>query len=460
MILDVTRHLAEQRMVEPLVKYISTTIFEVVPAERTIIVLFDADDALQIAAAVDHHGALIANPETQISHSILDQVRASQSPVLINDALADENLRMSRSVRSLKLRSVICIPLVSHGQTIGAIYLENRQASNQFREEHLIPLILLATQVEIAIENARIYERLESAVSARTSELSKTIEHLRTTQSQLAHSERMAVLGNLVAGVAHELRNPLNFVSNLSKLSVGLVAELMAWLAHNQQGVTAAEQAELHEILGYLSRNNQEIYNSGQRADSIISLMLLHARNGPSQTTPTDVNLVLQQALSLAYHSLRARKGDAAAIMIMEQLQSDLPLVAAQPERLSQALINLCDNACYALWERQRRGDVFAPQLRLITTASPEYVEIRIWDNGAGVAPNLRDRLFEPFVTSKPPGEGTGLGLSLAYDAIVNLHAGKIWFASELSTFTEFTIRLPLRASSNLLLHNTQSEGN
>lgn len=446
-ILDVARHMAEQRMVQPLVDYVAATVFEIIPAERCMIVLFAEDGSLEVPVARMRNGSPITNPTDQISSSILQRARAEMIPIRVADALDDELLKSSRSVRSLGLRSVLCVPLVSHDRVVGAIYAENRRAGQEFEESNLMPLALLANQVVVALENARMVEALETTVAERTRALSETLTNLRAAQSQLIQSEKMAALGNLVAGVAHELRNPLNFVTNLARLSIDLVNELeLLWL-RSEASLDLTDREEYLQLLTYLHNNCQEIYANGQRADAIISMMLLHTRSDTSQFQPVNLNDLIRQSLNLAYHSLRSRKPDAHAITFDLRLQEGLPQIMASPQGLGQVLINLIDNACYALWERQHGEPGHQPVLRISSERAGDQIVVRVWDNGGGIPPQLLSTIFDPFVTSKPPGEGTGLGLSLAYDILVNGHGGSIEVASEPQQYTEFTLRLPIKGT-------------
>ncbi len=280
-----------------------------------------------------------------------------------------------------------------------------------------------------------------------TEELSNAISSLRTTQSQLLHSEKMAALGNLVAGVSHELRNPLNFVNNLSQLSNGLLSELEELIAQCTPVLDEPLRESFAELITLLTRNGQEITRSGQRADAIISMMLLHARSDNNMQRSIEFNGLVEQALALAYHSIVARQPNMRSISIVPHFANNMAQVTVIPQRLSQALINIIDNACYALWERSQHDVHFEPVLTLTTRRLSNQIQICIHDNGIGIPPELRNTLFEPFVTSKPPGEGTGLGLSLAYDIVVLGHGGSIQVESEINQYTEIIITLPTMAS-------------
>jgi len=288
---------------------------------------------------------------------------------------------------------------------------------------------------------------LERLVAARTaaltqqaSELQTALAELRATQQQLIQREKMASLGELTAGIAHEIQNPLNFVNNFADVSAELVAELEA-----EQASAAPDAGLEDELLSDLRHNLHKINQHGQRAASIVRGMLAHSRQSTGERAPTDVNALADEYLRLAYHGLRAKDKSFNAT-----LQTDfaalLPLVPAVSGDLGRVLLNLFTNAFYAVQKRQQRGEPgYAPTVQVRTRRAGEEVEICIRDNGTGIPEGVRSKIFQPFFTTKPSGEGTGLGLSLAHDIITKGHEGTLAVESQEGEFTEFVVRLPFR---------------
>ncbi|MBE9115180.1 AAA family ATPase [Lusitaniella coriacea LEGE 07157] len=296
---------------------------------------------------------------------------------------------------------------------------------------------------------------LERQVIERTEELANTLKNLKITQEQLIHTEKMAALGNLMAGIAHELRNPLNFVNNLSLLSSELIEELNEMLEPLKDRWDSNTNESITEILSYLSRNSQEIHQNGERATNIISMMLMQARSDNLQKQPTDLNTLLEQTVDLVCYSLRdpggiclqAARDPAFNIQIQQDYDPTLPLINTVSQNLNRAFINLIDNACYALWCKWKNTQtVFIPTLSLKTINQGDSVEIHIQDNGTGIDPKTQAKMFNPFFTTKPPGEGTGLGLSLTYEIIAREHTGTIHIETEVGIYTKLIVNLPLNA--------------
>jgi signal transduction histidine kinase len=254
----------------------------------------------------------------------------------------------------------------------------------------------------------------------------------------------MASLGQLTAGIAHEIKNPLNFVNNFSDLSVDLLDELHAAVASDRVSVKAELRAEIDDLTATLKGNLEKIAQHGRRADSIVKNMLLHSRSGPSEHRPVDLNAVVEEALNLAYHGARAEQ-PGFDITLERRLDPRAGLVDLFPQEFSRVMLNLCSNGFYAATQRARRETAsgFAPSLIVATRDLGAGVEIRVRDNGTGISPDIREKLFQPFFTTKPTGEGTGLGLSISYDIVTRQHGGTITVASEVGSYAEFTIRLP-----------------
>ena len=268
--------------------------------------------------------------------------------------------------------------------------------------------------------------------------LEQSLAELKMAQDQLVQREKMAFLGELTAGIAHELQNPLNFMKNFAEVSTDLVDDI------NGKRPGPARVAGLEaEILAGLKQNLQQISQHGQRATSIIKDMLAHSRTGTSQRQPTDLNALAEESLRLAYQGLVAKDKNFEAHLVTS-LAAGLPAVAAVPQDLGRVLINLFTNAFHAVQERrQARSAAYQPEVHVTTRAVPAGVEIRIRDNGTGIPEAVRQKIFQPFFTTKALGEGTGLGLSLSFDIVTTGHGGTVVAESEEGVGTEFVVTLP-----------------
>ena len=264
---------------------------------------------------------------------------------------------------------------------------------------------------------------------------------LRVTQDRLIQTEKLASLGQLTAGIAHEIKNPLNFVNNFSALSAELTDELNDLL--KRASLTGKTQEEVTELTKLLKDNLEKVVQHGKRADSIVKNMLLHSREGSGELRPTDINALVEESLNLAYHSARAEKSGF-TITLRQNLDPRAGAVELYPQEITRALLNLISNGFYAATRRKvEMGDEsFEPVLSASTRNLGKTVEIRIRDNGTGILPEVREKMFNPFFTTKPTGEGTGLGLSMTYDIIVKQHGGRIDIETEPGVFTEFIITL------------------
>jgi len=297
----------------------------------------------------------------------------------------------------------------------------------------------------VAIQNARLFESVE----ARTRELAKSLEDLRTTQDRLIQTQKLASLGQLTAGIAHEIKNPLNFVNNFSAVSVELIDELREALggAH----LDGKMRTEIGEIADTLQSNLDKVVQHGKRADAIVRNMLLHSRAGSGEHRPVDINALVDESLNLAYHGARAEK-QGFTITLERSFDPAAGEVDLFPQEITRVLLNLISNGFYAATKRktEANGGDFEPTLDIVTKNLGDRVEIRIRDNGTGISPEVKEKMFNPFFTTKPAGEGTGLGLSISHDIIVKQHGGSIEVDSEPGEFTEFRIVLP-RAGASLI---------
>jgi GAF domain-containing protein len=287
-------------------------------------------------------------------------------------------------------------------------------------------------------------KRAEAEIRAARDTAERALQELQTTQASLVHAQKMAALGQLTAGIAHEIKNPLNFVNNFAELSGELLLELKETTAPAVAALGDDERAAVDEVVEMLRGNLDKIAEHGKRADGIVKSMLEHSRGVSGERRAVDLNALIEEALNLAYHGARAQ--DASFNITLErEFDRGLAPTELAPQEMTRVFLNLFGNGFYATAKRQRDGAApdFRPMLKVATRDLGDAIEVRVRDNGTGIAPEIRDKLFQPFVTTKPTGEGTGLGLSIAYDIVTQQHGGTIEVDSRVGEFTEFTIRLP-----------------
>lgn len=312
----------------------------------------------------------------------------------------------------------------------------NKRVKDQEHENQIV------TQMKIALE-VQVLERT-AEITRQKDELQRTLEELQSTQSQLIQSEKMASLGELTAGIAHEIQNPLNFVNNFSEVNKEMVPEVIQEI---ENGNLDAAKEVLNDIL----TNSEKINYHGKRADAIVKSMLQHSRKSTGQKEPTDINALCDEYLRLSYHGLRAKDKSFNADFSMD-FDQGIMKVNIVTQDIGRVLLNLFNNAFYACAERSRSavnekhkmpGDDYKPMVRVSTKLLFGKIQIHVSDNGNGIPPDLKDKIFQPFFTTKPTGQGTGLGLSLSYD-IVKSHGGELEVNSTEGKGTEFVIQLPV----------------
>jgi signal transduction histidine kinase len=336
----------------------------------------------------------------------------------------------------------LSVPLLREGESIGAIILRRNEVY-PFSDKQVALLQTFADQAVIAIGNVRLFEQLQE----RTKELSKSLEELRTAQDRLVQTEKLASLGQLTAGIAHEIKNPLNFVNNFAALSVELVDELGDALKPAAMDEKTREATD--ELAHMIKGNLEKVVQHGKRADSIVKNMLLHSREGSGERRSVDINTLVGESLNLAYHGARAEKQE-----FQIRLEQNLDPAAGEaellPQEITRVLLNLISNGFYAAMKRKAEDGFngYEPALMAGTRNLGDRVEIRIRDSGSGIPPDVKEKMFNPFFTTKPAGEGTGLGLSLSYDIVVKQHAGTIEVDTEPGKFTEFRVILPRSAAA------------
>ncbi len=344
--------------------------------------------------------------------------------------------------------AVLCIPVSISLYVARSFIFTQRRMTGQLLEVQRLSKQSFEQEQERQTMLARQKETLERQVAERTGQLQESLDELRTTQNQLVQKEKMASLGELTAGIAHEIQNPLNFVTNFSEVSVDLVSELL-----EERDRTPRDPALEAELLADLSQNLTKITHHGQRASGIVRNMLQHSRTSTGQREPTDLNALADEYLRLSYHGLRAKDKHGSTVRFNSgfraELDPALPPVPVVAQDIGRVLLNLFNNAFYAVQQRteaashrQAEPD-YQPMVTLQTQRLDNQVKIMVRDNGTGMTAEVQQKIFQPFFTTKPAGSGTGLGLSLSYDIITKGHGGTLTVTSEAGS-TEFCITLPL----------------
>lgn len=299
-------------------------------------------------------------------------------------------------------------------------------------------LVLLIFFISLVYENVRI--RAHDIIAAKNNELQKTLNELKDTQSQLIQSEKMASLGELTAGIAHEIQNPLNFINNFSEVNIDLIDDIKKELEQNNTEEAIA-------ILADIKSNAQRILQHGNRADSIVKGMLQHSRKSTGQKELTDINALCDECLRLSFHGLRA-KDKSFNSDFKNQFDPDAGKINVVPQDISRVLVNLLNNAFYAVSEKKKTaGNNFSPVVTIKTKKisdkdGKDILEIKVSDNGTGIPKKIMDKIFQPFFTTKPTGQGTGLGLSLSFD-IIKSHKGSLDVETHEGEGTDFIIHIP-----------------
>ena len=423
--------------VAPALKAIVESACEICDANDAVVFLKDGGDLVFSA----HHGSIPINLERwPINRKwITGRAVVDKAPQHIHDLLGPEgdDFPEARELqRNQGQRTVLSVPLLQEGEAIGAISLRRIEVQ-PFNDKQIELLKSFADQAVIAISNVRLFEQVQE----RTRELSRSLNDLRTAQDRLIQTEKLASLGQLTAGIAHEIKNPLNFVNNFSALSADLVGEMNDVLA--EAPLDRKSRGELDELARMLKSNLEKVVHHGKRADSIVKNMLLHSREGSGEHRLADINALVDESLNLAYHGARAEKPNFNVTM-QRSFDPTVGIADVYPQEITRVLLNLISNGFYATAKRKAEaGDGYEPTVTATTKDLGDNVEIRIRDNGTGIPDEVKVKIFNPFFTTKPAGEGTGLGLSMSHDIIVKQHGGKIDLETKRGQFTEFKIVLP-----------------
>lgn len=377
----------------------------------------------------------------RLGETHLGRAAVTRAPVHVEDIQRDPTLAAVDATNLLEgIHAVLAVPLLRNDKVVGGLVIRRRQIGG-FAPTIQTLLQTFAGQAVLAIENARLFEEAQRA----RAEAETALADLRTAQDRLVQTEKLASLGQLTAGIAHEIKNPLNFVNNFAALSIDLTGELRDILAQVELAVEIRDEVE--EMTGMLTGNLDKVVQHGKRADSIIKNMLLHSREGSGERRTAEINAIVEESLNLAYHGARGER-PGFNVTIERALDPEAGRIDLYAQELTRVLLNIVSNGFYAVTKRKAEvATGYVPTLRAETRDLGDRVEIRIRDNGTGIPQQVRDKIFNPFFTTKPAGEGTGLGLSLSHDIIVKQHGGTIEVDTAPGEFTEFRIVLPRTAS-------------
>ena len=450
---DLSESLQQQTATADVLKVISRSAFDLKSVLTTLtesaqalcgaslgIICLRDDDVMRLQAESGCTQAFIdfmhANPIRPGRDTITGRVFMDGRPVHVPDVQADPEYNFGPAPVLGHYRAVLAVPLMRDGAVEGTLLL-GRPEAGPFSQRQIDLVQTFADQAVIAIENVRLFEQVQE----RTRELSLSLEDLRTAQDRLVQTEKLASLGQLTAGIAHEIKNPLNFVNNFSALSAELIDELNDVL--KPAALDDKMREEIDELTHMLKGNLEKVVQHGKRADSIVKNMLLHSREGSGEHRPADINAIVEESLNLAYHGARAEKSGF-NVTLQRDFDPAAGMIDLYPQEITRVFLNLISNGFYAAAKRKEAGDTtFEPTLKASTKSLGAKVEIRIRDNGTGIPLEVKEKMFNPFFTTKPAGEGTGLGLSMSHDIVVKQHGGTVDVDTEPGVFTEFIITLP-----------------
>lgn len=435
-VLKAARAISGEIVLERLTSTLMNIVVENTGAERGLLFL-PQDGGLRPSGAYTAAGL---SDDIDYPAGVINYVARTSQSVVLHDVVTELLFATDPYISARQPKAVLCAPLIEQGRLEAIIYLENNLTHGAFTQERLQVVNLLGAQAALSFKNAALYTTLEQKVAARTQELQEkntaiaaTLAELRATQKQLVQQEKLASLGALTAGVAHEIRNPLNFISNFAECVTDFVESIAEGLKSG---------ADISELMSDLRESALKIQHHSQRADGIIDNMLMHSRQSSGEREETDLNMLVKKSLDLAYHGMRV-KDSRFKVTCETVLDPQLPLVSVIQADISRVLINILSNAFYAV--RQRQGDRdagYTPKVTLQTRSRGENVEVVVHDNGTGIAPELVSKIYTPFFTTKPAGQGTGLGLSISHD-IIHGYQGELRLDTVPGEFAEFTIVLP-----------------
>ncbi|MDO9553376.1 ATP-binding sensor histidine kinase [Rhodonellum sp.] len=453
-VLKASQSIASQVKYEDLLKKLMHITIENAGAERGCLLRIKDNRLCVEAIGISGSERIDILPSVPLSElktlpeSILNYCWRTEENIVVDDALREPRFGSDVYIQENKLSSVMCLPIFAVGKMIGMLYFENTLIKGVFNKNRIEILKMLLGQIGISIENAILYGNLEEKVLERTKEIEKAYADLKSAQSKLIQSEKMASLGELTAGIAHEIQNPLNFVNNFSEVSAELAEEM-------NEEIDKGKWAEAKEIAIDLIQNLKKINHHGNRAGAIVKGMLEHSRTRTGEKVLTDINALADEYLRLAYHGLLA-KDKSVQLNFQTDFDPSLPKIKVVPQDFGRLLLNIINNAFYACGQKSPTEiavgeslilpatEASKPMVTVSTKNLGNTIRIAISDNGPGIPEDIKDKIFQPFFTTKPTGQGTGLGLSLSYD-IVKAQGGDLKVESTFGKGSTFIIDLPVR---------------
>ncbi len=427
----ISRALVSQLELDALMNMVGEQMRDTFKADIVYLAMYDRDSGM-ITFPYEYGDK---NAPRKFGNGFTEKIITSKEPLLINKDLSEvrESLKSKRIGRETS--SFMGVPIIYGDEAVGVISIQSVEEENRFDENDQRLLATIAANVSVALQNAEAYRKLSSAVS-----------DLKAAQEQLVQQEKLASLGQLTAGIAHEIKNPLNFVNNFASVSLEMVEEAKEEV-DRISSTFDIQPSTLGESLADIGLNLKKIHEHGTRADKIVKGMLMHSRGKLGDIQKTSINGLVDEYVNLAYHGMRATD-PSFSVDIRTELDPDVGDLNVVPQDLSRAILNIVNNACYAVNERKRASgfaEGVKPTVIVKTKRMSDGIQIRIHDNGTGIPDQVRKKIFEPFFTTKPTGEGTGLGMSMTYDIIVQTLGGKLDVETKEGEFTEFTILLPFK---------------
>lgn len=417
---NISKAMVAQLEFESLIKLVGDQMKDTFKADIVYLALHDRETNMLNFPYL--HGE--KSPPRPFGNGITEKIILSKQPILFNEKMDEAYSKIKAEVKGTRVQSFLGVPIMAGSEAIGVISVQSTELQNRFSENDQRLLSTIAANVGGAIQNAEAYHKLQ-----------ETLKELKSAQQQLVHSEKMASLGELTAGIAHEIQNPLNFVNNFADINKELIQEF-------KEELKSGNKDELEELTASILDNEEKILHHGKRAEEIVKSMLQHSKGTEGKKELTDINKLADEYLRLSYHGLRAKDKSFNADFKCT-IDKKLPQIKVIPQDIGRVLLNLINNAFHATAEKKKTAENgYLPSVEVITSFKDDFIEIKVLDNGPGIPDEIRGKIFQPFFTTKPTGTGTGLGLSLSYDIINKGHGGNIHVESD-KKGTKFIITLP-----------------